>query len=58
MTARRVAWVLVAVCVVYLVLAGQRGIELIGLGSPVEVALGVAVIVVTVLRRGFVSKPR
>ena len=46
MTARRVASVLVVVCGVYLLLAGQRGVELIRLGSPVEVLLGIAVIVV------------
>ena len=46
MTARRVAYVLVVACLVYLVLAGQRGVELIRVGGVAPVALGIAVIVV------------
>jgi cytochrome c-type biogenesis protein CcmH/NrfG len=45
-TARRVAMALVGVCAVYLLLAGQRGVELVRLGTPLGVALGVSVVVV------------
>ena len=45
MTARRVAWVLVAVLAVYFVLLGQRALWLIGDGRLAFVLLGVGVLI-------------
>ena len=49
MTARRTAFLLVGVLVVYLVIVGWRGVLLVRTGDPVAVALGLAVLVLPVV---------
>lgn len=49
MTPRRVAAVLVAVLVVYLVLVGYRGVLLVASGDPLPVVLGVGVLLLPVV---------
>ncbi|HEX2175045.1 MAG TPA: hypothetical protein VHG70_03960 [Nocardioidaceae bacterium] len=49
MSSRLVAAVLVAVLVVYLVLVGYRGVLLVGSGEPLQVVLGLGVLMLPVV---------
>jgi hypothetical protein len=49
MKTRAIALVLTAVLVVYFVLLGERGVLLIGTGSPVGIGLGVGVLILPLI---------
>ena len=49
MTAKRLSLILIAVLVVYLVIAGSHGIRLISTGEPVAIGFGVAILILPLI---------
>ena len=49
MTAKRLSFILIAVLIVYLLIAGSHGIRLIGTGEPVAVGFGVAILILPLI---------
>jgi ABC-type nickel/cobalt efflux system permease component RcnA len=49
MTAKRLSLILIAVLIVYLLIAGSQGIRLIQTGQPVAIGLGVAILILPLI---------